>query len=131
LWRTDQLALVSILGKETPTRIEPQVVLKEEIPDSNTLQKLITRSEPLVTYPGDWYELQYKLPDNCGYQYFLDTKGYYLEWMRENWLKEENLKKAGIALSFPGLFMRKEASKYKKVEPEMEKIFWESRYVKQ
>jgi hypothetical protein len=131
LWRTDQLAMVTLLGREVPVRLKPRLVMKEENPEADILQKLITQSEPLVTYPGDRYELQYKLPDKCGYEFFLETKGYYLEWMRENWIQEENLKKIGVALLFPGAFMRKEASGYKKVEPEMEKIFWESRYVNQ
>jgi hypothetical protein len=43
--------------------------------------------------------------------------------MREDWLAEENLKKAAFALYFPKLFLRKAASEYKKAEPKMEKIF--------
>jgi len=51
--------------------------------------------------------------------------------MREEWLAEENLRKAAFAFQFPGLFMRKAAPEFKKAEPLMEKIFWESRYVRQ
>lgn len=130
LWRIDLLGLAPIIGKESPVRIMPDMVLKEDSLDNQTLGQLTGGISPLVTLPGDRYELRYNLPDNCSCQFFIDTKGYYLEWMRDSWLEEENLKKAAVALYFPGLFMRKAAAGYKKVEPQMEKVFWESRYVK-
>lgn len=130
LWRIDQLGLTSVISREIPVRIKPDLVLRDDTPDNKALEQLTGGISPLVTLPGDKYELQYTVPDNCSYQYFIDTKGYYLEWMREKWLEEENLKKAAVALYFPGLFMRKAAAGYKNVEPQMEKVFWESRYVK-
>ena len=129
LWRIDYMALAKIIGEETPERIKPTIVLREDSADVVALSKLTMNQEPLVTMPGDQYYLKYKLPSDCSYQVFLETKGYYLEWMREKWLEEENLKKAAVALYFPGLFMRMAAPGYKKAEPQMEKVFWESRYV--
>lgn len=131
LWRIDYLALARIIGEESPVTLKPYLVLKDDSIDIEALNRLVKEDNPLVTFPGDQYELKYKIPSDCTYQFFLDTKGYYLEWMREEWLEEENLKKAAFALYFPGLFMRKAAPEYKKAEPLMEKIFWESRYVKQ
>lgn len=131
LWRIDYLALAQLAGEETPLRIKPCMVLKDSLLDTVTLATLVERENPLVTMPGDLYELKYKIPSDCTYHFFLETKGYYLEWMRDSWLEEQDLKKAAIAFYFPGLFMRKAATGYKKVEPQMEKIFWESRYVKQ
>jgi len=131
LWRIDYLALARLTGEETPFRIKPDLVLKDDSIDNEALERLVKGDNPLITLPGDKYELKYKLPSDCTFQFFLETKGYYLEWMREQWLEEENLKKAAFALYFPGLFMKKAAPEYKKAEPFMEKIFWESRYVKQ
>ena len=131
LWRIDYLALANISGEEIPVRLKPYEVLRDDFVDHKALILLNEENEPLVTMPGDRYELKYKIPADCQFQYFLETKGYYLEWMREEWLAEENLKKAAFALYFPGLFMRKAAPEYKKAEPLMEKIFWESRYVRQ
>ncbi|HEY3373169.1 MAG TPA: hypothetical protein VGK10_20120 [Prolixibacteraceae bacterium] len=131
LWRIDYLALASLVGEETPVRINPDMVLKDDSIDGDALNQLVKRDKPLVSLPGDQYELKYKLPTDCTFQFFLETKGYYLEWMRDGWLEEENLKKAAFAIYFPGLFMRKAAPEYKKAEPQMEKVFWESRYVKQ
>jgi len=131
LWRIDYLALANIIGEETPVRIKPDLVLKGDSVDAEALKRLSEEVKPLITLPGDIYELKYKLPNDCSYQFFLDTKGYYIEWMREEWLAEENMKKVAFALQFPGLFMRKAAPEFKKAEPLMEKIFWESRYVRQ
>jgi hypothetical protein len=75
--------------------------------------------------------LKYKLPTDCRYQFFMETQGYYLEWMREEWLAEENMKKLAFEFVFPGLFLRKAATEFKKIEPTMEKSFWGSRYVVQ
>jgi hypothetical protein len=130
LWRLDWLALAKIMGEETPVRIKPDLVLRDDTIDTDARIKLIEEKTPLITFPGDKYELKYKLPPDCDYQYFLETKGYYLEWMRDEWLADQNLKKAAFAFNFPGLFMRKAAPGFKKAEPKMEKIFWESRYVK-
>lgn len=130
LWRIDYLALATIVGVELPLRIQPTIVLNNDSLDQKAFTHLTSQDEPLVTMPGDRYELKYNMPDDCAYQYFLETKGYYLEWMRDGWLEEENLKKAAYAFYFPGRFMRKAAPRYKKVEPLMEKIFWESRYVR-
>ncbi|HET6555839.1 MAG TPA: hypothetical protein VFG54_00900 [Prolixibacteraceae bacterium] len=130
LWRIDYLALAAITGEESPLRIQPSLVLNNDSTDQKAFSQLTGQKEPLVTMPGDQYTLHYKIPEDCTYQYFLESKGYYLEWMREGWLEEEDLKKAAFAFYFPGRFMRKAAPEYKKVEPLMEKIFWESRYVR-
>jgi hypothetical protein len=131
LWRIDWLAVAEILGVETPLRIKPEMVLRNDTIDLDAKLRLTEQKNPLITFPGDQFELKYKIPDDCDYQYFLETKGYYLEWMREEWLKDQNMKKVALAIHFPGLFMRKVAPEFKKAEPRMEKIFWESRYVKQ
>ncbi len=130
LWRIDYLALAEIMGEETPLRIEPRLVTANDTICREALQLLNDKQKPLVPFPGDQYTLHYTVPDDCSYQFFLETKGYYLEWMRDEWIKEEDLKKAALALYFPGLFMRKAAPAFKRAEPQMEKLFWESRYVK-
>jgi hypothetical protein len=131
LWRIDYLALANIIGEESPVRIKPTLVLKGDSVDAEALKRLSEDVNPLITLPGDKYELKYKLPNDCSFQFFIETKGYYIEWMREEWLAEENLRKAAFAFQFPGLFMRKAAPEFKKAEPLMEKIFWESRYVRE
>ena len=48
--------------------------------------------------------------------------------MREEWLNEEDLGKVRFLFAFPGLYMRKSAKEFKKIESSMEESFWNSRY---
>ncbi len=130
LWRINYITLGEIGEKVDPIIIQPHVVLKEDIEDPEALQLLKDTANYLVTYPGDTYFLNYELPNDNKYEFFLQSKGYYLEWMRDEWLAEQDLKKAQFMFAFPGLFMRRAAKDFKKVEPEMEDWFWGSRYVR-
>ncbi len=131
LWRLNYLALASLDEKIEPVQIEPSLVaspLKVNSADS----LLLNPDNPLVTLPGDEYDIYYDLPEGAdNYEIFLKTKGYYLEWMRDTWIAEENLKRAALFFGFPGLFMKIVADDFKKVEPSMEESFWNSRYVRQ
>jgi hypothetical protein len=44
----------------------------------------------LVTYPGEWLDLSFNLPPTTGRQrtMFLYSKGYYVEWVRPEWVRE-------------------------------------------
>jgi len=130
LWRIDYLALGDIGPKVSPLIIHPENMFKDEKADPEALKLLNDTSKYLVTYPGDAWVINYKLPGNRNYEYFLESKGYYLEWMRDEWLAEQDLNKARFMFAFPGLFMRKAAKPFKKTESEMEDRFWGSRYVK-
>jgi hypothetical protein len=131
LWRIDYLALAKLEQSVEPIRIQPSFVLKENDIDNDLESKLTDTLKPLISLPGDVYYLRYVLPGiSKDYEVFLCSKGYYIEWMRETWLAEENLKKASIMFGFPKLFMRMAANDFKKIEPTMEDNFWRSRYVK-
>jgi hypothetical protein len=78
--------------------------------------------------PGDRYELEYQLPPGNDYELFIDSRGYYLEWMRQEWLADENPLAALRLFADPAGMLRALAPAYKRVEPEMEQIFWRSRY---
>ena len=78
--------------------------------------------------PGDMYKIDFDLPrSNHKYKLFLYTKGYYLEWMRQDWIQDKNLIKLKYMLDFPNRYFKTEAVAYKKYESEMEEIFWESK----
>ena len=95
LWRINYLALAKLGPAVEPVRIKPTVLF----PDSDICSVansllLADTLEPLVTLPGDSYILSYRLPSTSqDYELFLCSKGYYIEWMREPWLLEENLGK--------------------------------------
>jgi len=131
LWRIDYLALAE-LGKQTePIRIEPSTVLNKGILDTKSLKHLTHPDDVLVTMPGDEYKLVYHLPsDFQNYELFLQSQGYYLEWMRPDWLKEENLKRTLMMFTKPEKFLKLIAPEFKKIEPQMENTFWRSKYVR-
>ena len=131
LWRIDYIALTRIEKEVSPIRLKPDIVYEKDGHSEHTKNLLLDTISPLVTLPGDQFDLVYQLPDEAShFKLFLETKGYYLEWMRDVWLEEEDQKKAAMMFTMPELYMRIMAPEFKKVEPTMEKDFWGSRYVK-
>lgn len=129
LWRLDYLALAEISEEVVPTVVAPSKAELITGSDSEPLERLTNDSEYLVTYPGDSYRIHYTLPfENA--ELFLSSKGYYLEWMRDEWLTEQHLLKLNQMINKPRKFLRTAAGAYKEIEPSMEKTFWSSRYVK-
>jgi len=129
MWRIDYAAIGKIVDKVEPIRLFPTEVAKENMCDEKAKMLLIDTSKFLVTYPGDSYSLFYQLPeDYMSYDYFIETKGYYYEWMRDAWLKEESQENLFSFLFDPRTHLKKIAPEYKKLEPTMDKIFWESKY---
>lgn len=128
-WRVDSVALATIVGEAQPVRIAPSRIrgtLGEEYAGGRTAA---TRF-PIVTMPGDRYELAYQLPSGGNYELFLDSRGYYLEWMRAEWLADENPLAAVRMFAAPARMLRELAPAYKHVESRMEEIFWRSRYAR-
>jgi hypothetical protein len=129
LWRIDQVSLVSLNGSVVPESIEPSAVDVIRGSEKDPLGKLLSADQYLVTYPGDAYRIKYKLPyDTCSI--FLDSKGYYLEWIRDEWVKEQSLVKLSRMIKHPAKYLQSAASQYKLLEPSMEDAFWKSRYEK-
>ena len=88
-------------------------------------------NETLTTLPGDIYTLVYQLPqDFDSYELFLESRGYYLEWIREEWLVDESPALAAMMLFNPERALRVLAPEFKKIEADMEEVFWNSRYEK-
>jgi hypothetical protein len=61
---------------------------------------------------------------------FLESRGYYLEWMRREWIEEQNARAARQLLLDPAAMLRALAPAYKRQEGTMENAFWNSRYVR-
>ena len=67
--------------------------------------------------PGDIYQFNFTLPDNSpDYELFLYSKGYYLEWMRENWIQDKDLFKLWQMFKRPEAYLKAQASDYKEYE---------------
>lgn len=128
LWRIDYMALGEIVGETQVSRISPYQTIKIVGDEQNALDKLLAPDEFLVTLPGDQYYLHYRLPYEYG-EVFLESKGYYLEWIRDEWIREQNFRKLRYLVNHPRAYLKKASKAYKKQEGTMEEAFWNSRYV--
>lgn len=133
-WRIDAVRLVELGPLVETEELELESVRYDgEHPDQAPEEPgAVARddSQPLATRPGDAYEFAFELPEQPDeYEYFLVSRGYYLEWMRETWLEEEHPERALEMLLWPERALRRLAPAFKEREPEIEEIFWESRYV--
>lgn len=126
-WRIDSVAIAQITGEVTPRRLAPRAIRGELGPYGPGREP--ARAFPIVTMPGDRYDFAYDLPAG-EHELFLETRGYYLEWMRREWLHEENPVSALRMLLDPAGTLRALAPAYKRVEPEIENLFWRSRYAR-
>ncbi len=130
-WRLDQVSLATLGARVEPIRVRPALVQRGDTDDPEALAQLLDSTRALTTLPGDRFRILYRLPaDPTRYELFLDTKGYYLEWMREAWLAEENLDRAAMMIRDPDRALRVLAPEYKAREDSMEFIFWNSRYAR-
>jgi len=126
-WRIDSAALATLAGTAKPIRIAPKAIRGAISKDYGGGRQPVS-TFPIVTMPGDVYELDYALPPGDDYELFLDSRGFYLEWMREEWLREERPLSALRMFTNPAQMLKELAPAYKKLEPTAEAVFWRSRY---
>jgi hypothetical protein len=125
-WKLDHVGLATLGGTAEARYLDPVVVLRKEAADPTALRRLLAPGQHLITYPGDAYTLRYELPVG-DQELFLDSRGYYYEWIREDWLKEESQLSLVRMLLDPSGAMQRLAPAYKKIEADMDRIFWQSR----
>jgi hypothetical protein len=130
-WRIDYVSL-ALMGQEiSPLRRQPVLVRSSSTLQETAREVLLDTSKVLVTMPGDVYTLTYRLPaDYAAYELFLESRGYYLEWIRDEWLAEEDPAKAAMIFLSPERALRILAPEFKEIEIEMEELFWRSRYAR-
>jgi hypothetical protein len=80
-----------------------------------------------MSWPGDRFELSYRLPDG-EHDVFLESRGYYYEWMRESWLAEESRERLDELMFQPRVALARLAAEYHRIERDMEPVFWASRF---
>jgi hypothetical protein len=132
LWRLDYVALAALGDSVRPARIQPVRVLRAGRGAPAAREALRDSTRTLATLPGDVYELVYRLPPHPErLDFFLEARGYYLEWMRREWSPEQNPLLALRLAVDPAGALRALAPAYKRLEPQMEHLFWNSRYVVQ
>jgi len=130
-WRIDYVTLASLSGSVQPIRLQPHKVYKEGDVNNQAQAILCDSTQSLTTLPGDTFTLQYKLPSRVDdYELFLESRGYYIEWIRKEWIEEENPFLLYSMLLKPKEALEWLAPEFKRVEAEMEDCFWRSRYAK-
>ena len=128
-WRIGYAALVSPLAPVEPLVLQPTKVLTDRDRGTEAFDALVDPDRYLFTYPGDEYRLVFELPDaDASYEFFLESQGYYYEWMRGEWLAEEDPAMLALILTNPHAALRRLAPAFKKVEPSMERLFWSSKF---
>jgi hypothetical protein len=128
-WRIDYVALASLLQPVQVTRLHPYQVLKNAVMDDRIKTVLCDSMQMLTSLPGDRYTLIYQIPENISeYDLFLKSRGYYIEWIRKEWMDEENPFLLSQMFMTPHEALKRLAPEFKRVEAEMENCFWRSRY---
>lgn len=127
-WRVDRVAVATIEPASSARVLEPDSLVAANR-DTSALTQLLDPDRYLVTTPGARIRLWYTLPPGAErYALFLDTRGYYYEWMRDTWLPEENEGAARLMLVEPRKALRELAPAFKRIEPRIEELFWSSRF---
>lgn len=130
-WRIDYVALAGLSRTVEAIRLQPCLVLNNGLEDKRAQGMLCDSTLALITLPGDIYTFKYRVPDDTGdYELFLQSRGYYLEWIRKEWVEEENALLLAEIFFNPEAALKRLAPEFKYVEEEMEDYFWRSRYVR-
>jgi hypothetical protein len=130
LWRIDYVAVAALDGPVQPARLRPLRARKDGHDDVAVSRAMRERTAPLTTMVGDRWDFEYELPpDFRNQELFLETRGYYLEWLRDAWVAEEDAARASGMLNDPRRTFRDLAPAFKRLEGSMEQTFWSSRYV--
>jgi hypothetical protein len=125
-WRIEQAALATLGDPVVPVAIAPREVRKRDLPRPDARDALEPGGVHLVSMPEDAWLLRFDLPDG-DQELFLESRGYYYEWMRPSWLDEEDPVELGRFALDPEGELRHLAPKFKQMESGMDRIFWGSR----
>jgi hypothetical protein len=125
-WRLDWVGLAALGPRLEPERL----VARSIVGVTDDRRKVTVRpGETIVALPGDAYTFDFELPEQPErYELFLSSRGYYLEWIRKEWLADESRARAALMMAAPTAAMRLLAPEFKRHEADMERSFWQSRY---
>lgn len=126
-WRIGWVALAELGPPVEARAIEPDSVEHDGRADAAALELLREGRRHLITQPGDAYRLSFRVPDEP-VELFLESEGYYYEWMRREWLAEEDPAMAALVVARPDEALRRLAGPFKAREAGAEQAFWQSRF---
>jgi hypothetical protein len=126
-WRLDAALLAHIGERVEPLALEPSLAVRDSLTGPR-VDRVALRGAPLVNMPGRSVIYHFELPrpaEEC--ELFLESRGYYLEWIREPWLKTEDPSQLAGLIVDPRGALRRLAPAYKRQEGDLERAFWGSR----
>jgi hypothetical protein len=129
-WRLDWVALARLDGSVTPVVYEADRVERDGRPQVEALASLRGEGRRLITQPGDSYLIHFRLPKpeaSEALEVFLESEGFYYEWMRQEWLRDEDAEMARLIFANPAEALRRLAPEFKAREAHAEEVFWNSR----
>jgi len=131
LWSIDYIGLATDIREVKALESDILSVEKIESGKSELLDCWTRADDYLVSMPGDKYLVRWVISGKTAQDnaLFLEASGYYIEWMRSNWLQDKDLKQLNTLLNNPKKWLRKQTRDYKKYESQMERDFWNSRYL--
>lgn len=129
-WRLDYLGLTEIISEVKPN-IHTPIKIHGNTKTANNL-KAISKDDKdyFITFSGEQYLLDFELPtlkNDDTHELFVYSKGYYLEWIRKEWLIEKDIKQLNRMMLMHKKTWRNLAHEFKEVEAEMENTFWNSK----
>jgi hypothetical protein len=132
-WKIDAARLAPVMADGlAPVEILPQVIEAKGRDPAEVAASLRGQGDRVVTLPGDEIVLRFPLPAAAtaagSTGYFLHSRGYYYEWMRDEWLRDEDPAKARAYIDDPARALRELAPSYRTIEPSMESVFRASRF---
>ena len=129
-WRLDAAQLGAVVARDlTATTVWPTVTSHNLSRVDDPAASLRDGEAPLVTLPGEHLTLRFDTPDaDAATGFFLSTRGYYREWLRDEWMRHENRDEARAALTAARATLRALAPAYAtEDEGRLRGLFEESR----
>ncbi len=124
-WKIDYVGVADVVGEGNPVVISPF-----DMDVSGIQRGGVGKEFPVILLPGDTVVFRFDLSRYSGrsYRLFLASTGYYYEWQRKEWVKEENPVMLALLYTLPDVYFRLLTPKYKEVERALEEGFWNSKY---
>ncbi len=128
LWRFDAVRMALNIREAIPERIDPLSVVKNETPDSTHHAALLRDDDAyLLCDAGDKTTLHFDLPQGKQ-QLFLYSKGYYTEYLRQDWQEDKNLLRLARVTALEPFAWRSLAREFKEMEASYETDFFQSKF---
>lgn len=131
LWRLDYLSLTEIKSKVNSIILYPTEIVTNNGNNFSISDINKDDNDYVISFPGNEFEFLFEIPTlDSGeeFELFLNSKGYYLEWIRKSWLEDKNIPKLKNMLTNDKDTWTELAKEFKSIEHEMESVFWNSKY---